>query len=48
MKLIHSAALWAALALSVSVSSHGAQTWTEGVNYFLVQPRVRPPLGREG
>jgi thiol:disulfide interchange protein DsbA len=38
MKLIHSATLWAALALSVSVSSHGAQTWTEGVNYFLVQP----------
>jgi protein dithiol oxidoreductase (disulfide-forming) len=38
MKLIHSATLWAALALSVSVSSQGAQTWTEGVNYFLVQP----------
>src|ERR1700729_1290247 len=38
MKVICSATLWAALALSVSVSSHGAQTWTEGVNYFLVQP----------
>jgi thiol:disulfide interchange protein DsbA len=38
MKSIHSAALWAALALSVSLSSHSAQTWTEGVNYFLVQP----------
>lgn len=38
MKLIHSAALWAALALSVSLSAHSAQTWTEGVNYFLVQP----------
>jgi thiol:disulfide interchange protein DsbA len=38
MKLIYSATLWAALALSVSVSSRSAQTWTEGVNYFLVQP----------
>jgi len=37
MKLIHSALL-AALALGVSVSSHGAQVWTEGVHYFLVQP----------
>ena len=41
MKLIYSAALWAGLALSVSVAAHGAQTWTEGVNYFLVQP-ARP------
>src|SRR5450631_1480059 len=38
MKLIHSATLMAALALVVSVSSHSAQVWTEGVNYFLVQP----------
>jgi protein dithiol oxidoreductase (disulfide-forming) len=37
MKLIQSA-LMAALALGVSVSSHSAQVWTEGVNYFLVQP----------
>jgi thiol:disulfide interchange protein DsbA len=38
MKSIYSAALSAVLALSVSVAAHGAQTWTEGVNYFLVQP----------
>ena len=42
MKSIKSAACWAALALAVSVSAHGAQTWTEGVNYFLIQP-ARPP-----
>ncbi len=38
MKAIYSAALSAALAWSVALPSHGAQTWTEGVNYFLVQP----------
>jgi thiol:disulfide interchange protein DsbA len=38
MKSIYSAALSAVLALSVSVAARGAQTWTEGVNYFLVQP----------
>jgi thiol:disulfide interchange protein DsbA len=38
MKLIYSAVLWAALTLSVSVPSNSAQVWTEGVNYFLVQP----------
>jgi protein dithiol oxidoreductase (disulfide-forming) len=38
MKLIYSAALWSALALGISLPSQGAQVWTEGVNYFLVQP----------
>jgi protein dithiol oxidoreductase (disulfide-forming) len=41
MKSIHSAysaALWAALAFCISAPSHGAQAWTEGVNYFLIQP----------
>jgi thiol:disulfide interchange protein DsbA len=38
MKLVYSAALWAVLALGVSMSSRSAQVWTEGVNYFLVQP----------
>jgi protein dithiol oxidoreductase (disulfide-forming) len=38
MKLIYSAALWLALVWSVAVPSHGAQVWTEGVNYFVVQP----------
>jgi protein dithiol oxidoreductase (disulfide-forming) len=48
MKLIKSAACWAALALAVSVSAHGAQTWTEGVNYFLIQPARAPavPAGK--
>jgi protein dithiol oxidoreductase (disulfide-forming) len=41
MKSIFSAALWAALALAVPAASYGAQTWTEGVNYFLIQP-ARP------
>jgi thiol:disulfide interchange protein DsbA len=41
MRLIYSAALWVALVWSVAVPSHGAQVWTEGVNYFLVQP-ARP------
>jgi protein dithiol oxidoreductase (disulfide-forming) len=38
MKSIYSAALWAALAFSIPAASYGAQTWTEGVNYFLIQP----------
>jgi thiol:disulfide interchange protein DsbA len=41
MKLIYPAALWVALVWCVAVPSHGAQVWTEGVNYFLVQP-ARP------
>jgi thiol:disulfide interchange protein DsbA len=41
MKFNYSAALWVALVCSVAVPSHGAQVWTEGVNYFLVQP-ARP------
>src|SRR5271169_4187755 len=48
MKLIKSAACWAALALAVSASAQGAQTWTEGVNYFLIQPARAPavPAGK--
>jgi protein dithiol oxidoreductase (disulfide-forming) len=38
MKLIHTALLGVVLTLSVSVSAHSAQTWTEGVNYFLISP----------
>jgi protein dithiol oxidoreductase (disulfide-forming) len=38
MKLIFSAVLCAALALSVSLPAESANTWTEGVNYFLVVP----------
>ena len=48
MQMIKSAACWAALALTASLSAHGAQTWTEGVNYFLVQPAKTPsvPAGK--
>jgi protein dithiol oxidoreductase (disulfide-forming) len=38
MKFVYTAAVWTALALSMSLSSRGAQVWTEGVNYFLIQP----------
>jgi thiol:disulfide interchange protein DsbA len=38
MKFVYTAAVWTALALSASLSSRGAQVWTEGVNYFLIQP----------
>src|ERR1700743_3787293 len=44
MQMIKSAACWAALALTASLSAHGAQTWTEGVNYFLVQPAKTPSV----
>jgi thiol:disulfide interchange protein DsbA len=38
MKSIYSAALWAALAFCMPAPSLCAQNWTEGVNYFLIQP----------
>jgi protein dithiol oxidoreductase (disulfide-forming) len=38
MKLNYAALLGAVLTLSASVSAHSAQTWTEGVNYFLISP----------
>jgi protein dithiol oxidoreductase (disulfide-forming) len=44
MKLIHSTtALWV-LALAVSLPVHGAESWTEGVNYFLIQPPRTPSV----
>src|ERR1700743_521134 len=48
MKLIHSMTCLGMLALAVSLSAHGAQTWTEGVNYFLIQPAGTPsvPAGK--
>src|ERR1700744_695814 len=42
--MIKSAACWAALALAASLSAQGAQVWTEGVNYFLVQPPRAPSV----
>lgn len=41
MKSLYFALLSAALATGVSVPASSAQSWTEGVNYFLVQP-ARP------
>jgi thiol:disulfide interchange protein DsbA len=32
------------MALAVSLSAHGAQVWTEGVNYFLIEPVKKPAL----
>jgi thiol:disulfide interchange protein DsbA len=43
MRIIETACL-AALALAVSLSARSAQVWTEGVNYFLVQPARTPSL----
>jgi protein dithiol oxidoreductase (disulfide-forming) len=44
MKLSHSFAAFAALALAVSMPAHSAQAWTEGVNYFLIQPARTPSV----
>jgi len=41
MKLLYSAALAAVLTLSICAPVRSAPTWTEGVNYFLVEP-ARP------
>jgi thiol:disulfide interchange protein DsbA len=38
MKLIQSIAALGMLALAVSMPAHAAESWTEGVNYFLIQP----------
>jgi protein dithiol oxidoreductase (disulfide-forming) len=38
MKFVYTVAVWTALALGVPLSSRSAQVWTEGVNYFLIQP----------
>jgi thiol:disulfide interchange protein DsbA len=48
MKLIKSAACAVALTLAASISAHAAQAWTEGVNYFLIQPARTPavPAGK--
>ena len=48
MKLIKSAACGVALTLAASISAPAAQVWTEGVNYFLIQPARIPavPAGK--
>ena len=48
MKLIHSTAALCMLALAVAMPTHGAEQWTEGVNYFLIQPARTPsqPAGK--
>src|ERR1700731_3712461 len=42
MKLLNCAALAAVLALSICAPVQSAPTWTEGRNYFLIEP-ARPP-----
>jgi thiol:disulfide interchange protein DsbA len=44
MKFIHSMTCLGLLALAISLPAHGAQTWTEGVNYFLIQPARTPSV----
>jgi protein dithiol oxidoreductase (disulfide-forming) len=44
MKLIHSMTCFGMLALAVSMPARAAQTWTEGVNYFLIQPARTPSV----
>lgn len=44
MKLIHSMTCLGMLALALSLPARAAQTWTEGVNYFLIQPARTPSV----
>jgi thiol:disulfide interchange protein DsbA len=44
MKLIHSMTCLGMLALAVSLPVRSAQVWTEGVNYFLIQPARTPSV----
>ena len=48
MKLIKSAACGIALTLAATIPARAAQVWTEGVNYFLIQPARTPavPAGK--
>lgn len=44
MKLMQSLTCAGLLASAVSLPAHGAQVWTEGVNYFLIQPARTPSV----
>ena len=44
MKLIKSVACGIALTLAASIPARAAQAWTEGVNYFLIQPARTPSV----
>jgi protein dithiol oxidoreductase (disulfide-forming) len=48
MKLIQCMTCVGMLALALSMPTHGAEVWTEGVNYFLIQPARTPsvPAGK--
>jgi thiol:disulfide interchange protein DsbA len=48
MKLIQCVTCVGMLALALSMPTRGAQVWTEGVNYFLIQPARTPsvPAGK--
>jgi thiol:disulfide interchange protein DsbA len=44
MKLIHSMICLGVLAAAMAMPAQGAGTWTEGVNYFLIQPARTPSV----
>jgi len=44
MKLIQCMTCVGMLALALSMPTHGAAVWTEGVNYFLIQPPRTPSI----
>jgi thiol:disulfide interchange protein DsbA len=44
MKLIHSMICLGVLAAAIAMPAHGAGGWTEGVNYFLIQPARTPSV----
>jgi thiol:disulfide interchange protein DsbA len=46
MKAVMTAALVAVILAAVGTPARGAQTWTEGVNYFLIQPAKPTSLPR--
>jgi len=46
MKAVMNAALAAVLWVSMVAAARGAQTWTEGVNYFLIEPAKPTSLAR--
>jgi protein dithiol oxidoreductase (disulfide-forming) len=44
MKLIHSMVCLGVLAAAIAMPAQGAASWTEGVNYFLIQPARTPSV----
>jgi thiol:disulfide interchange protein DsbA len=44
MKLIHSMICLGVLAAAIAIPAQASATWTEGVNYFLIQPARTPSV----